>query len=154
MKKIILSLLVLALVGIQFVPVDRTNPPIVDEINWDTPQTREIAKRACFDCHSNETVWPWYSYIAPISWRVAEHVEHGREHLNFSEWNRPNEDLDEIKEVMEEGQMPLWDYLLMHGEAKLTEAETRQLIDGMAATYENDPNIERPRRRPPPESGE
>ena len=151
MKKFLLPLIVIALIAIQFVPVERTNPPVVDEIDWDSPQTREIAQRACFDCHSNETVWPWYSYVAPISWRIAGHVDHGREHLNFSEWNRPNEDLDEIKEVMEEGEMPLWDYLIMHSEAKLTEAETAQLLQGFAATYERDPNIERP-RRPPVES--
>ena len=144
MKKIILSLLLLGLIGIQFVPVERTNPPVVDEIEWDSPQTRAIAKRACFDCHSNETVWPWYSYVAPLSWRVAGHVEEAREHLNFSEWNRPNEDLEEIQEVLEEGEMPLWDYLLLHSEARLSEAEQAQLLQGFSATFENDPNIERP----------
>ncbi len=103
--KIIGGILLIALIGIQFVPVERTNPEIKDEIEWNASETRELVKRACFDCHSNETEWPWYSYIAPISWRVTEHVDNGREHLNFSEWNRPNEDLEEIKEKVEEGKM-------------------------------------------------
>ena len=151
MKKtiqIVLSILGLILVGIQFVPVDRTNPPVVDEISWDSPETRELAKRACFDCHSNETVWPWYAYVAPISFRVAGHVDHGRQHLNFSDWSRPNEDFDEIEEVIEEGDMPLSDYLMMHEEADLTAEETQRLLDGLRATYAQDPPV--PRRRGPP----
>ena len=149
-KKTITTLLLLVLVGIQFIPVDRSNPLAVQEIKWDSAETKALAKRACYDCHSNETVWPWYSYVAPISWRVAEHVEHGREHLNFSEWNRPNEDFDEIEEVLESGEMPLWDYLLMHSEAKLTSAEVQTLVSGLKATYTADPNIPRPRRSAPP----
>ncbi len=138
------------LILIQFVPVDRSNPPVTREVNWDSQQTREIVQRACFDCHSNETVWPWYAYIAPISWRVSEHVAEGREHLNFSEWDRPNEDFGEIEEVMEAEEMPLWDYLILHSEAKLTAQETQALIDGLRATYAADPAIERQRRPPPP----
>ena len=149
-KSIAGSLVALVLVGIQFVPVDRTNPPVEREINWDSDTTRQIATRACFDCHSNQTVWPWYAYLAPLSWRVAEHVEHGREHLNFSNWNQPNEDLDEIKEVLEEGEMPLWDYLLMHSEARLSEEEQATLLQGLEQTFEMDPPVERQRQRPPP----
>ncbi len=141
--KVIGGILLLALTGIQFVPVDRTNPEIEDEVDWNASETKELVKRACFDCHSNETEWPWYSYIAPISWRVTEHVSHGREHLNFSEWNRPNEDLEEIKEKVEEGEMPLWDYLLMHSDAKLSDEEKAALLRGLAKTFESDPPIER-----------
>lgn len=139
------------LILIQFVPVERDNPPVTRELQWDSPATREIAVRACFDCHSNQTVWPWYSYIAPVSWRVSEHVVEGREHLNFQEWDRPNEDFDEIEEVMESGEMPLSDYLILHAEAKLTQEETRQLVDGLRASYAQDPPI--PRQRRPPPSG-
>ena len=141
--KVIGGILFIALIGIQFVPVERTNPHIEDEIEWNTSETKQLVKKACFDCHSNETKWPWYSYIAPISWRMIDHVRHGREHLNFSEWNRPNEDLEEIKEMVEEGEMPLWDYLLMHSEAKLSDEEKAALLRGLAKTFESDPPIER-----------
>ena len=153
-KKILNYLLIgigLLFVAIQFVPVDRSNPPVTREINWDAVSTKDLARRACFDCHSNETVWPWYAYVAPVSWRVAEHVEHGREHLNFSEWDRGNEDFEEAKEEVEDGGMPLSDYLRLHPEAKLTEAETTALLEGLARTYEADPPIEH-RRGPPPSS--
>lgn len=149
MKKIVLGVLATIVIGAQLVPVDRSNPPVTQELRWDSEETRELVSRACFDCHSNQTVWPWYSYIAPISWRVAGHVDHGRGHLNFSEWDKPNEDFDEIKEVMDEGEMPLWDYLLMHSEAKLTPEETQALIEGLRISFQNDPPIERPRRRAP-----
>jgi hypothetical protein len=131
--------LVVLFVLLQLIPVDRTNPPVTQEVEWDSAETCALAQRACFDCHSNETTWPWYSYIAPISLRVADHVEEGREKLNFSEWNRSNESLHEILETLEEGEMPLSDYLLMHPEAKLTAAEQQALIDGLQATLTNDP---------------
>ena len=144
-KKINIGLGVLALifVAIQFVPVERTNPPITDEVNWANEETREIAKKACFDCHSHESIWPWYSYVAPLSFRIAHHVNHGREYLNFSDWSQPNEDFDEIKEVIDEGEMPLWDYLLMHSDAKLTPEETEALLSGLYETYKQDPPVER-----------
>jgi hypothetical protein len=144
MKKIILFILggggVLFLL-LQLIPVDRTNPPITQEIKWDSPETRELAQRACLDCHSNETVWPWYSYVAPISMRVVKHVDDGRYHLNFSQWDRENHELDSVIENIQEGKMPLRDYLLLHPEARLTDAETEQLIAGLKATFQNDPAI-------------
>lgn len=149
MKKfsyVALTGLVLAALGMQFVPVDRSNPPTTREVRWDAPETRALAVRACFDCHSNETRWPWYARVAPASWRVADHVAEGREHLNFSEWDRPNEDLDEVVEVMDHEEMPLWDYLLLHPEARLTEAETAALVEGLKRTMTDDPPIERRRR--------
>lgn len=146
MKKTILVILALLFIGAQFVPVNRTNPPVAKEVQWNSAETRNLAQRACFDCHSNETVWPWYAYVAPMSWRVAEHVEHGRGHLNFSEWDRPNEDFEEVEKMLNEGEMPLWDYELFHSEAKLSPRETQQLIDGLRATFENDPPIKRQRR--------
>jgi hypothetical protein len=105
-----------------------------------------LAQRACFDCHSNETVWPWYAYVAPVSWRIANHVYDGRRRLNFSEWDRPNENEERIVEDMTSGRMPLWDYLLLHPEAKLTQAEQQALIDGLKQTLANDPPIVRQRR--------
>jgi hypothetical protein len=138
--------IVVLLILIQFIPVSHTNPPVTREIQWDSPQTQELAQRACFDCHSNETVWPWYAYVAPVSWRIANHVNEGRRRLNFSEWDRPNENEERIVEDMTSGRMPLWDYLLLHPEAKLTQAEQQALIDGLKQTLANDPPIERQRR--------
>ena len=70
---------------IQLIPIDRTNPPVVTQVQWDSPQTQALFKRACADCHSNETVWPWYSYVAPVSWLVAHDVSEGRGRLNVSD---------------------------------------------------------------------
>lgn len=119
-----------------FMPIgrDHTNPPVVQEPNWDNPQTRELAKRACFDCHSNETVWPWYSNLNPVAWMLQDHVNEGREALNFSEWNREFDDVDEIGEVIREGAMPLPNYLPLHPEARLTSQEKELLIQGLMAT--------------------
>jgi len=153
MKRIlrtVLWLIVAALVAIQLVPVDRSNPPVTREVAWDSPDTRAIAERACFACHSNETAWPWYAYVAPVSWRVASHVERGRGHLNFSEWDQPNEDLDEVVEVIRDHEMPLRDYLLVHREARLTADERELLIAGFERTFTNDPPVERRRPGGPP----
>ncbi|HEY5650870.1 MAG TPA: heme-binding domain-containing protein, partial [Acidimicrobiia bacterium] len=80
-------------VAIQLVPYGRnhSNPPVVQEPAWDSQQTRELAVAACFDCHSNETEWPWYSNIAPVSWALQRDVDEGREELNFSEWHLEQE---------------------------------------------------------------
>jgi mono/diheme cytochrome c family protein len=121
---------------LQILPFGRpfANPPVQAEPAWDSPRTRELAQRACFDCHSNETVWPWYSYVAPLSWRVVDHVREGREALNFSTWNNPSEEAEEAAEVVQEGEMPLRDYLQLHPEARLTPTERQQLIAGLQTT--------------------
>ncbi len=124
-------LVVFGLVLIQFVPVDRSNPPVTGEISANDP-VMEILRSSCYDCHSNETVWPWYSRVAPVSWRIAEHVREAREHLNFSEWQgMPAQDREEaMKEIwdeVEKGAMPLWDYLRMHPEAELTDLQREAL---------------------------
>jgi mono/diheme cytochrome c family protein len=128
--------LVVAFVAIQFVPYGRahTNPPVTQEPAWDTPQTRELARRACFDCHSNETVWPWYASVAPASWLVQRDVDEGREHLNFSEFDRPQDDADEAAEMVQKGEMPPFFYLPLHSEARLTDAETADLVTGLQQT--------------------
>ncbi len=127
---------------IQLVPYGRnhTNPPIQSEPNWDSPETKALAKTACFDCHSNETDWNrWYESVAPASWLVQHDVDEGRQIVNFSEWNqggKPRE-AEEMWEVLQRGSMPPVQYLILHGEAKLTSAETDQLITGLKATVRN-----------------
>ena len=120
---------------IQLVPFghEHTNPPVVREPNWDSPRTRELAKRACFDCHSNESVWPTYSNIAPISWLVQRDVNEGRQRLNFSNWHSVRK-VDEIGEVVLEGEMPPGIYLIMHPPARLTEQEKQELASGLEKT--------------------
>jgi hypothetical protein len=128
MKKLLrygfLTLIVLFLV-IQLVPVDRSNPPVVSD--FDGPiEVKQILQRSCYDCHSNESEWPWYSYVAPVSWLVAYDVEEGRDELNFSDWQRFAGDahlLEEIPEEVEEGEMPMPIYLLTHREAKVSPQE-------------------------------
>jgi len=138
--KLIGGLIILVIAGfllIQLIPVNTTNPPIVNEPNWDSPQTRELAQRACFDCHSNETVWPGYSKIAPVSWLIAHDVKDGREHLNFS-YYRPKRENESI-EVIRKGEMPPIYYTVLHPEAKLTPTEKESLITGLRATL--GPNV-------------
>lgn len=142
MKRLITLVVLLTAVGftaIQFIPVDRTNPPVTREVAWNSPETRALAQRACFDCHSNETVWPFYAYIAPMSLMLAEHVADGRDQLNFSEWDGRNEGYEEVVEVVKSGEMPLPNYLLLHPEARLSDAEKQALLEGLALTYEQDP---------------
>jgi hypothetical protein len=126
------GLVVLALL-IQLIPLPARghNPAVVAEPNWDSPQTRDLAKRACFDCHSNETVWPWYSYVAPVSWLVYADTMGGRSHLNFSEWNRTQRAAGEAASSLQDGEMPPAVYLPMHPSARLTAAEKQALIQGL-----------------------
>jgi mono/diheme cytochrome c family protein len=128
----LVALLVLA----QLVPYGRnhTNPPVRAEPAWDRPATRELARRACFDCHSNETRWPWYANIAPVSWLVQHDVDEGREDLNFSEWNRPFAEAGEAAETVLKQTMPPPYYVWMHSEANLTDAQRRELASGLNAT--------------------
>ena len=129
--------IVAALAVSQFVPYgrDHENPPVLSEPGWDAPQTLELAVRACFDCHSNETAWPWYSNIAPISWLVQDHVDEGRSKLNFSEWGRTQEEADESAESVRDGEMPPLYYLITHPQARLDQAEKDALVRGLAATF-------------------
>lgn len=122
---------------IQFLPLgpQRPNPPVVAEPKWDSPQTRALAKRACFDCHSNETEWPWYSYIAPVSWLLAYDTNQGRRAFNLSEWRAGDMSAAVMAEQINSGKMPPPQYLLMHPKARLTDAEKKQLIAGLTATF-------------------
>jgi hypothetical protein len=133
------GLIALVVVGllIQLVPYgrDHSNPPVLGEPEWDSPRTEELVRRACYDCHSNESNWPWYSNVAPISWLVYDHVVDGRDELNFSEWGHRRQDSDEIVESVVENEMPLWSYTLLHSEARLDDTEFDDLVAGLRATF-------------------
>ncbi len=120
-------------VALQFVPVERSNPPVSGDVAA-PPPVDAILRRSCYDCHSNETRWPWYAKVAPVSWLVARDVNHGREHLNFSEWaplpaGKKRHKLKEVWEEVEEGEMPLAIYLFMHGDAKVAPDELGAIHD-------------------------
>lgn len=122
---------------IQFIPYgrDHTNPPVIAEPAWDSPQTRALFFRACADCHSNETKWPWYSNIAPASWLITRDVMQGRKEFNVSEWGRPDNEGDDAAKLVQNGEMPPWFYLPLHPEANLSPVERQQLINGLLATF-------------------
>lgn len=143
MRKILLgaaAILVVGLLAIQLVPYgrDHTNPPVTGEPPWDSAATRATAAVACFDCHSNETEWPWYSNIAPMSWRLQQHVDAGRATLNFSEWGTGEQEAGDIVEVTREGEMPPWDYLLTHPGARLSVAAQDAFLAGLVRTFGGD----------------
>lgn len=127
----------IGLVAIQLVPFgrDHTNPPVSAEPAWDSPQTRATFMRACADCHSNETKWPWYTNVAPVSWLVSRDVNEGREKFNISAWGLQDNEGDEAAENVQEGDMPLWFYVPLHPEANLSAAEKEQFIQGLIATF-------------------
>ena len=120
----------------QLVPYGRThtNPDYRVEPRWDSPRTRELAVRACFGCHSNETQWPWYSNVAPMSWVVQNDVETARDIVNFSEWHRPHPLAPYSGHSIATGSMPPSKYRMAHPEATLTDAERLELIDGLEKT--------------------
>ena len=123
-----------ALVAIQLVPYgrDHSNPPVTGEPTWDAPETRALARQACFDCHSNETQWPAYAAIAPISWLVQHDVDEGRAVLNFSEWSRPQQEAKDASEEVREGEMPPTAYTLIHAHARLSSSDRDRLAQGLA----------------------
>lgn len=132
--------LVVLFVAIQLVPYGRAhkNPPVTGEPKWDSPRTRELARRTCFDCHSNETRWPWYSWVAPVSWLVQSDVDEGREHLNLSEFDQRRGHAEHAAEELAEGEMPPWFYLPLHAEARLSDAEKSELVAGFRRTLGDD----------------
>jgi hypothetical protein len=120
-------------VAIQLVPYGRehTNSPVIGEPAWDTPATRVLAKQACFDCHSNETEWPAYASIAPISWLVQHDVNDGRAVLNFSEWTRPQKEAKEAAAEVRQREMPPTAYKWIHAGARLGPADLDRLAQGL-----------------------
>ena len=137
MKKIFVGLVILFIV-IQFIPygTDHTNPAITGEPAWDSPKTKILFMHACGDCHSNETKWPWYSNIAPISWFVYSHVMEGREHFNVSVWGVQKKNKgDEAVEEVEKNEMPLFSYIIAHPDAELSKEEKARFIEGLRRTF-------------------
>lgn len=142
---IIILILIFGGLQVRALTKDYENPPVIQEPNWDSPRTRELAERACFDCHSNETKWPWYSHVYPVSGMLEHDVIEGRKVLNFSEWTVGHEALrpEEIVETVSKGQMPLPYYVLLHPEADFSDIERSELINGLiATTQEIDPDLE------------
>ncbi|MFT5779608.1 MAG: hypothetical protein ACI837_002567 [Crocinitomicaceae bacterium] len=137
--KYIFTILVILFGVIQFIRIDKTNPKVEiakDFISIYEPseKTEKILRTACYDCHSNETVYPWYSNIAPVSWWLKDHVDDGRKHLNFSIWGdykakKANHKLHECAEELEEDKMPLNSYTLTHGDAKLSTTQKEELAE-------------------------
>ncbi len=137
-KSKIILIIVAVLVLIQLVPYGKNhdNPQVIKEPKWDSPKTRELFFRSCGDCHSNETKWPWYSNVAPISWLVSRDVFEGREHFNVSEWGRKaKNEGDEAYEEVKDGDMPMKIYLIAHPEARLSDSEKEDLLKGLKATF-------------------
>ena len=147
-RRLIVGFIVLIAL-IQFVPVQHSNPPAADPVVFADPKAEAIAKRACYDCHSNQTTWPWYSYIAPFSWYTINHVEEGRARLNFSDVaatlaqprrerggeggeQQTTADLAEHSaETIDRGSMPPSYYTLIHKDAILSAADKEALIAGI-----------------------
>jgi hypothetical protein len=137
-------ILIIGCIGVfllmQIIPYgkDHSNPPVVSEPNWDSPKTRAYAQRACFDCHSNETTWPWYSSVAPVSWLVQLDVDRGRRELNFSDWSKYSGRRNMARRLVENvqnGEMPPFIFIIQHPDAKLSTVENDEFINGMTATF-------------------
>ena len=146
MRKILWIILVIvglciACVAVSLLSNKPTNPPITAQPQWDSPRTLELAKRACFDCHSNETVWPWYTNLPPFSFLIKNDVYDGRRALNFSEWDRPQRGArpQSVDRRIQRGSMPPWHYMLMHSQAKLSDAEKQALMHGLDTTVAQNP---------------
>ncbi len=132
----LLALLVLA----QLVPYGRNhkNPAPSRSVRFDSDATRRLVATSCADCHSNDTRWPWYTNVAPVSWLVQRDVEDGRGVLNFSAWDRPQSDVGEVIDQITSGEMPPLQYRVIHRSASLSTAERRRLADGLRRTYAAD----------------
>ena len=141
--KIVAIVLIAAFIVVQFFRPDRTNPPVVQaetlESSVPVPENVEqILKRSCNDCHSNQTVYPWYSNISPFSWLLQQHIDEGRQKLNFSVWNtfdakKKARKLDEVCDQVTTGEMPLNQYLWIHRDAKLSDEDKKLLCDWVDA---------------------
>lgn len=137
--KWIVSIVVAGFALLQLTNLPRTNPPVepgrdVFATNPPPPEIRATIHNACYDCHSNETKWPWYSHVAPTSRWLVNHVNDARDHLNFSDWPHDNPQRAakrwrHIAEAVRDGEMPWRSYTWIHGPARLTEAQRKQLVD-------------------------
>jgi hypothetical protein len=144
--------LIFILLMVQSIRIDKTVEPVnpaTDLISLTSANTgvSELLKTACYDCHSNQPTYPWYTNIAPVSWWIKHHINEGSSHLNFSLWGtysdkRKNHKLEECIEMIEEGEMPMTSYTLVHKEAKLTDAQKMQLVDFFKALKNATPQLE------------
>ena len=127
-------------VAIQFVPYgwSHSNPPVIQDAPWPNEQAAEIARVSCYDCHSNETDWPIYSYVAPMSWLVRQDVDEGRDELNFSDWDDAENEVDDAIKTIEDAEMPPSQYTVIHGDARLTNDEQRILITALQLMDDDD----------------
>ncbi|MBI1873607.1 MAG: heme-binding domain-containing protein [Acidobacteria bacterium] len=135
--KTLSTILIALLIAIQFVQPARTNPPadparaITRRLQVD-PEVARILDRACRDCHSNDTRWPWYSRVAPGSWLVIDHVNHGRRHLNFSDWPDDATEQEKLSAICSEvtsGRMPVSSYTLVHRNARIESQDARRVCE-------------------------
>lgn len=137
--KIVAILVVIGLIAIQFIRHDRTTPPVVDadtmSVSMQVPsQVDAILKRSCSDCHSDQTVYPWYAQVAPVSWWLDDHISEARREVNMSVWNtyspkKKAKKLEEMCQQVESGEMPLPSYLWIHRDAVLKEGEARTICE-------------------------
>jgi hypothetical protein len=131
----VVGVVVAALVLVGNFAVARTNPPVTYTIQWDSPRTEVLARAACFDCHSNETRWPWYAHVAPVAEFIVNEVDEGRREMNFSTDRGLN--VREMISEIERGNMPTPNYLLLHSDANLSAEDQAALIAGLRATFGN-----------------
>ncbi len=136
-----IGIIVIGFVILQFIPfgnfipvLARTNPPVKSQIVWNSPETEQLVRTTCYSCHSNETEWPFYAYVAPMSWLVLHDVNEARQKLNFSEETADQIDPSVLVEQIDKGNMPPIQYLLLHPEARLTDAQKETLRTGLRAS--------------------
>ena len=142
LKRIGIAFIVIFIV-IQVFQINKTINPVNEQTDFiavtqTNPEVATILKNACYDCHSNQPTYPWYTSVAPVSWWIKNHINEGSKHLNFSIWQtytvkRKDHKLEECVEMIEEGEMPINSYTWMHPEAKLTDAQKQLLIDWFKA---------------------
>ena len=138
-KRLVLVLIgaaIAAFLIIQLIPFGhtRTNPPVVSEPDWSSPQARALVKQHCFQCHSNETNWTWYANIAPGSWLIAMDVIEGRGEFNFSDWQNNPGRLDEMVEKIQEGDMPPIQYWIFHPNSRMDDQQKQELINALESS--------------------
>ena len=136
MKKGILTLAVAGILIFGFIQIipfghDHSNPATTSEPQWSSSEARALVKEHCFQCHSNETEWPWYSSVAPASWLVSADVIAGRSKFNFSEWNAHPGELDEMIEAIQEGEMPPIQYWIFHPNSRMNDQQKTELINAL-----------------------
>jgi hypothetical protein len=152
------------LVLIQFFQIDKSNPPAdpaLDYLAMASPpaEVATLIRQACYDCHAHNTTYPWYAWVQPAGWWLRNHVEEGREHLNFAVWGtypagKAAHKLEECYEVIESSEMPMKSYTWMHAEARLSDAQRAQLVGWFRSEYQKAESMEAPSQDTPAQNGE